>query len=104
MLVIRILRPDRITSAMTKFVRGMLPDGKNFVECDSDLNSFQILEKSYEDSKPLIPLFFILSPGSDVASDMDKLAAKYGMVKDVSYFNISLGEITACSILGMIVA
>ena len=92
MLIVRILRPDRMTSALTNFIRDSLPNGKAFVECDSDLSSFQVLEKSFEDATPLIPLYFLLSPGSDVASDMDKVALKYGMVKDVTYFNISLGK------------
>jgi dynein heavy chain len=51
-----------------------------------------VLENSYEDSTPLIPLYFILSPGSDVVSDVDKLAVKYGMIKDITYFSISLGQ------------
>lgn len=63
------------------------------MECDSDLSSFQVLEQSFEDTTPLIPLYFILSPGSDVVSDVDKLAVKCGMIKDVSYFNISLGNL-----------
>ena len=92
MLIVRILRPDRMTSAVTNFIRDILPHGKSFVECDSDVSSFQVLEQSYEDCTPLIPLYFILSPGSDVASDMDKLALKCGMVKEITYFNISLGK------------
>ena len=92
MLIVRILRPDRMTSALTNFIRDILPHGKSFVECDSDVSSFQVLEQSYEDCTPLIPLYFILSPGSDVASDMDKLALKCGMVKEITYFNISLGK------------
>jgi dynein heavy chain len=57
LLVIRVLRPDRITSALTAFVREILPNGKDFVECDSELNSLQILESAYEDSSPPIPLY-----------------------------------------------
>ena len=92
LLVVRVLRPDRITAALTSFIREILPKGKEFVECDSELNSFQILEQSFEDSSPIIPLYFILSPGADVVSDVDKLAIKLGKVKGIDYHNISLGQ------------
>ncbi|RYH32012.1 hypothetical protein EON65_01475, partial [archaeon] len=92
LLVIRVLRPDRITSALTAFIREILPNGKEFVECDSELNSLQILESAFEDSSPPIPLYFILSPGADVVSDVDKLAHKFGKMKGVDYHNISLGQ------------
>lgn len=35
MLVVRVLRPDRVTSALDKFVRKTLPNGDAFVDCDS---------------------------------------------------------------------
>jgi dynein heavy chain len=92
LLLIRILRPDRITSALTAFIRELLPNGKDFVESDSELSSLQVLEQSFEDSSASIPLYFILSPGADVVSDVDKLAAKHSKVKGVEYHNISLGQ------------
>jgi hypothetical protein len=48
--------------------------------------------QAYEDSSPTIPLYFILSPGADVVSDVDKLALKKGKAKGVDYHNISLGQ------------
>ena len=69
-----------------------LANGKNFVECDADYSGFEILEQCYEDSEPLIPLYFILSPGSRVNADVDKLAAKMGKRKGETYHNISLGQ------------
>ena len=45
LMVVRVLRPDRITAALTGFIKENLPKGKDFVECDSELNSFQILEQ-----------------------------------------------------------
>mmetsp|Transcript_24191 Transcript_24191/g.35469 ORF Transcript_24191/g.35469 Transcript_24191/m.35469 type:complete len:827 (+) Transcript_24191:77-2557(+) len=92
LLAVRTLRPDRMTAALTNFIRDIIPKGKDYVECDSQLNSFQVLEQSFEDSSPVITLYFILSPGADVVSDVDKLAAKYGKVKGVDYHNISLGQ------------
>lgn len=92
LLVVRVLRPDRITAALTGFIRDMIPKGRQFIECDSQLNSLQVLEQSFEDSSPLTPLYFILSPGADIVSDVDKLAVKCGKVKGVDYHNISLGQ------------
>ena len=92
LLVVRVLRPDRMTSAITNFVKEVIPRGKEFVECDAEFSGFQILEQSFEDSSPLIPLYFILSPGSDIVTDVDRLAAKMGKVKGVDYHNISLGQ------------
>ncbi|KAJ1439145.1 dynein heavy chain and region D6 of dynein motor-domain-containing protein [Ochromonadaceae sp. CCMP2298] len=92
LMVVRVLRPDRMTAALSNFIRDTIPKGKDFVECDSELNSLQILEQSFEDSSPAIPLYFILSPGADVVSDVDKLALKMGKQKGVDYHNISLGQ------------
>ena len=92
LMVVRVLRPDRITSALNQFIREILPNGKNFVECDADYSGFEILEQCYEDSDPLIPLYFILSPGSRVNADVDKLASKMGKRKGETYHNISLGQ------------
>ena len=92
LLVVRILRPDRTTAAIHNFIRDVLPGGKDFVECDSQLSSFQMIEEAFQDSRPLIPFYFILSPGVDVVSDVDKLAVKLGKVKGVDYHNISLGQ------------
>lgn len=92
LLVVRLLRPDRITAALNNFIAELLPNGKQFVECDSEFSKFQVLEQSFEDSCPTIPLYFILSAGANVASDIDKLALKFGKVKGVDYHNISLGQ------------
>lgn len=35
LLVVRVLRPDRIPSAIDNFVRRTLPSGDDFVDCDS---------------------------------------------------------------------
>ncbi|CAM9112055.1 unnamed protein product, partial [Sphacelaria rigidula] len=41
MLVVRSLRPDRMNVALANFIRGSLPEGNSYVDCDSTLNSFQ---------------------------------------------------------------
>jgi dynein heavy chain, axonemal len=92
LLVLRVLRPDRITSALINFIRELLPNGKDFVECDSELSSYQIIEQCFDDTSPGVPLYFILSPGANVVSDVDKLAVKYKKTKGTEYHNISLGQ------------
>ena len=92
LMVVRVLRPDRLTAALTGFIRETLPNGKDFVECDSELSSYQVVESSFEDSTPIIPLFFILSPGANPLADVDKLAFKVGKTKGLDYHNVSLGQ------------
>jgi dynein heavy chain len=92
MLVVRCLRPDRMASALTNFIRNTLPDGRSYIECDSTLNSLEILESCLADSTPTTPIYFILSPGANVVADLDKKATENGLHKGVSYHNVSMGQ------------
>ncbi len=48
--------------------------------------------KSYEESGPATPVFFILSPGVDPLKDVEALGKKLGFTGDNGNFhNISLG-------------
>mmetsp|Transcript_166710 Transcript_166710/g.405134 ORF Transcript_166710/g.405134 Transcript_166710/m.405134 type:complete len:2545 (+) Transcript_166710:2-7636(+) len=92
LLVLRCMRPDRLTTAMSSFVRATLPGGSRFVDCDNTLSAIDVLESSLADSVPATPIFFILSAGSDVVSVLDKMGEKYGMVPAQTYHNISMGQ------------
>ena len=92
MLVVRCLRPDRMTSALTAFVQRTLPSGSNYINCDSTLNSLEILDQCIADSTPATPIYFILSPGANVVADLDAVALKYGFQKGISYHNVSMGQ------------
>jgi len=35
LLVVRVLRPDRVTTALDNFVRKTLPVGDEYVDCDA---------------------------------------------------------------------
>lgn len=49
--------------------------------------------KSYEESGPGTPIFFILSPGVDPLKDVEKHGKKIGFTEDNRNFhNISLGQ------------
>jgi len=92
LLVLRCMRPDRLTVAMSNFVRHMLPNGEAFADCDQTLSSYNVLDQTHRDSLPNTPIYFILSPGADVVSDLDSHAVKLGFVKGVSYHNVSMGQ------------
>ena len=92
MLVVRCLRPDRIAVALLDFIRGILPDGNAYADCDSALSSLAILDNCLADALPTIPIYFILSPGANVMGDLDNLASKYGFVSGESYHNVSMGQ------------
>eukprot|EP00752_Nemacystus_decipiens_P011484 g10196.t1 len=92
LLVVKCLRPDRITQAIANFVRNNLPDGPAFADIDAKLNSFQVLSEAFKDSDPATPIYFILSAGANVTADVDKLADKHGMERGSNYHDISLGQ------------
>jgi dynein heavy chain len=76
MLAIRVLRPDRITTALDNFVGKTLPNGLNYVNCDSTSSFFNVLTSAYSDSTPTTPIYFILSPGANPVKDVEMLARK----------------------------
>ncbi|KAE9226456.1 Dynein beta chain, flagellar outer arm [Phytophthora fragariae] len=92
-LAVKCLRPDRLTQAVSNFIMQTLPNGSNFLNCDSQLNSFAILKSAFKESSPWTPMYFILSPGSDVVADVDKLAVQdQKRIKGADYHNIALGQ------------
>jgi len=92
LLVIRVLRPDRITTALDNFVRRTLPNGDNYVDCDSTSSFFQVLTSSYMDSTPTTPIYFILSPGANPVKDVENLARKQGIDPTKMLHTIALGQ------------
>ncbi|KAJ3091162.1 Dynein heavy chain 7, axonemal [Quaeritorhiza haematococci] len=84
LLVLRCIRPDKITAAAQRFVLGQM--GKRFVEPPPfDLAS------SYNDSNPCAPLIFVLSPGADPMSGLLKFAEDKKM-GGTRLQSISLGQ------------
>ncbi len=96
LLVIKCLRPDRISVALTRFIREVIPKGEEFVDMDSKLAFVDVLSSAIEDSDPVIPIFFILSPGADPVKDIENIIRrdrdKYRIEPGKSFFNISLGQ------------
>ena len=66
----RCIRPDRITVALSRFIKDTLPKGEEYIEMDQKSSFLDILGSAIGDSEPQIPIFFILSPGSDPVKEV----------------------------------
>jgi dynein heavy chain, axonemal len=82
LMLIRIFRPDRMTSALGAFVSTKL--GPEFIE----RVPFS-MEKLYSESSNTTPLFFMLFPGVDPTPAAEAMAAKSGTGR---FVNISMGQ------------
>lgn len=92
LLVVRVMRPDRMTTALENFVRKILPKGDQYVDCDSGNSFFQVLQSSYADSTTTTPIYFIISPGADPLKDVEALARKQGIDPNKQLHVVSLGQ------------
>ena len=82
----RCLRPDRMTYAVLGFVEEKL--GTKYVD-----NKAVEFAKSFEESGPSTPIFFILSPGVNPLKDVEALGKKLGFMQSQKNFhNVSLGQ------------
>ncbi|KAM4600952.1 dynein axonemal heavy chain 11 [Polymixia lowei] len=86
LIILRAIRPDRMTYALRNFVEENM--GSRYM--DTARLEF---EKSFEDSGPSTPVFFILSPGVDPLKDVEKLGLRMGFSIDQgTLHNVSLGQ------------
>ncbi|XP_077287714.1 dynein heavy chain at 62B [Arctopsyche grandis] len=85
LIVIRILRPDKLTDAIVEFVKNHI--GEKYVNPPP----FDIA-KSYNDSNCLIPLIFILSPGSDPIGTLLKFTERMGFSNKLNYISLGQGQ------------
>lgn len=92
MLVVRVLRPDRITTAMDNFVRKTLPAGDDFVDCDGTSSAQEILYSAFLDSTTITPIYFILSPGANPVADVEWLGRKTGVDVTKNFHQVALGQ------------
>ncbi|XP_076002796.1 dynein axonemal heavy chain 9 [Genypterus blacodes] len=84
--MLRALRPDRMTYAIRDFVEENL--GRKYV-----IGRSLDFAVSFEESGPVTPMFFILSPGVDPLKDVEKHGKKLGFTFDNNNFhNVSLGQ------------
>eukprot|EP00930_Biecheleria_cincta_P085161 TRINITY_DN7456_c0_g2_i1.p1 TRINITY_DN7456_c0_g2~~TRINITY_DN7456_c0_g2_i1.p1 ORF type:complete len:2485 (-),score=519.86 TRINITY_DN7456_c0_g2_i1:101-6748(-) len=93
LLVIRCLRPDRMSSALGRWIKQSLPNGKEYIDCDASLSFFKVLISSYEDSTNVTPFFFILSPGADPVKEVEALGKQMiALQANVNYHNVAMGQ------------
>jgi dynein heavy chain len=86
LLVMRALRPDRLTQAVRSYVGEKLD--KRYIAP----NPF-VLDQVFAESRPSTPMFFILFPGADPIKDIEALGKKLGFSEENDKFaNISLGK------------
>nr|CAD7197237.1 unnamed protein product [Timema douglasi] len=86
MCMMRALRPDRMTYAVGAFIEEKL--GAKYVE-----GRTVEFSKSFEETSPSTPIFFILSPGVNPLKDVETLGKKMGFTTDEQNFhNVSLGQ------------
>lgn len=69
LMFLRAIRPDRITSALTEFVR------TNMGDLYVDQSPFNI-DTTYNESTAQTPLFFVLFPGVEPTADVERIGLK----------------------------
>ncbi|MCQ2815733.1 MAG: AAA family ATPase, partial [archaeon] len=85
MIILRVLRPDKIVPALKKYVTDNI--GEEY--CVSP--AFDI-EKAYNESRTRTPILFIISPGADPLVLVEKLCKKKDKAMDVDVKTLSLGQ------------
>ena len=86
LLLIRAVRPDRITSALSLFVEKTM--GSEYVNQEA----FDA-RKMFEESGPSTPIFFVLFPGYSPSKDIEKLANEMGKSSENGKLTIiSMGQ------------
>ena len=95
-LVLRACRPERVGIALNEFIKVCLPHGEEFLYARTFSES---LLQSYFDSKPEVPIFFILSPGSNPIKDLEILGGdilpkkiKKKFTKEHGFKYIAMGQ------------
>ncbi|XP_018327462.1 dynein beta chain, ciliary [Agrilus planipennis] len=84
--MLRALRPDRMTYAMSAFIEEKL--GQKYVE-----NATVDFAMSFEETSPSTPIFFILSPGVNPLRDVETLGLQLGFkAENHNFHNVSLGQ------------
>jgi dynein heavy chain len=92
LLVLRCLRPDRLTLAIDSWLKDALPNGVKYVEIDSGMSFGEILESVLNDAINTTPIFFILSAGTDPVVDVERSAKVRHIEEGKNYWNVAMGQ------------
>mmetsp|Transcript_80594 Transcript_80594/g.127208 ORF Transcript_80594/g.127208 Transcript_80594/m.127208 type:complete len:789 (-) Transcript_80594:308-2674(-) len=86
LFLLRIMRPDRLGSALTQFIIDNL--GQEYI----DQPPFDMYQ-TYEESTCTTPFFFVLFPGTDPTPVVEQVAASVGCtMSNGQLMNISMGQ------------
>lgn len=85
MLILKCLRPDKVTNAMQLYLAKYL--GRQFIEPQT-----AELSAIYAESSPTTPIVFILSPGTDPAAELYKFADKLKMTMKLHAISLGQGQ------------
>ncbi len=86
LLLLRQLRPDRLTGAIRTWIAGAM--GQRYI----DQEAFDIFA-IYRESMPETALYFYLFPGADIVADLTPLMnAKNFTIENGKFINISMGQ------------
>lgn len=86
LLIIKVLRPDRLTLAIYQYIVSSL--GAKFME-----PAPTPMLDAVQEANAATPLLFILSPGVDPFKDVEDLARRNGYTLDNgSFLNVALGD------------
>jgi dynein heavy chain, axonemal len=84
-LLLRAMRPDRLTNALAEFVTQNM--GIEYVEAEP----FDIVA-TFEETNNITPTFFVLFPGVDPTPEVELIGKMNGKtIADNSFINISMG-------------
>ncbi|MES1909576.1 MAG: hypothetical protein MHM6MM_002292 [Cercozoa sp. M6MM] len=93
LLICRCLRPDQMPSALRRFCTESLPHGEMYINLDAGMSFDDVLTDSIRDSLPEVPIFLVLTPGSDPISALAAAAEKlHGSENSVHIHRISMGQ------------
>uniref|UniRef100_A0A8C9LLA4 Dynein beta chain, ciliary-like n=1 Tax=Piliocolobus tephrosceles TaxID=591936 RepID=A0A8C9LLA4_9PRIM len=90
LLIIRALRPDRITVTLEKYIKLVLPNSDIIMEQKSSFD--ETFEDSYNFMINTTPILFILTPGSDFIKYVESLGKKYKFYLNNNLHVVSLGQ------------
>ena len=94
-LLLRCCRPDRCGIAINEFIRECFPNGQKFLESRTFSD---VLKQAYNDSSSDIPIFFILSPGSNPIKELENLGRSLkkgktgGYELDKNFIALAMGQ------------
>jgi dynein heavy chain len=83
--IIKMIRPDKFINALQLWIEKNL--GKEFIE-----GTAFSLPKTFKESSNIVPLIFILSPGSDPINDIKNFAEEMGYAKRFDFVSLGRGQ------------